>query len=264
MTAATMGTGIPAPALRLTLPRVIRAEWLKLASLRSTWWSLAIAGALSIGISLMVASAARDFGAGFAPVQAILMPMQFTMLVAGILGAIAITGEYSTGMIRSTLAAEPRRGVVVVAKALVVAALIAIASTVIFAIAILATGPILAAPIPWDAPAQSVLPLAGGVLSMVVFALIGLSAGFLIRNGAGAIAATVGVLFVLPVVVSMFSFAGDGWRWVVDAGEYLPMVAAQTLTVPESPDAPGALIALLVWAAAGLLASWAMLRSRDA
>ncbi|MCI9873043.1 ABC transporter permease, partial [Arthrobacter humicola] len=101
-----------APAHRLTFARLLRSETIKILTLRSTWWSLGITAVLSLGISFLLALAANDNGGGFAPATLLTAPIQFTMLVAGIFGAIVITGEYSTGMIRSTLTAEPRRGVV--------------------------------------------------------------------------------------------------------------------------------------------------------
>ncbi|KIC56107.1 ABC transporter permease subunit [Microbacterium hominis] len=270
MTTATAPTASSAAQTRaaaspyhLTFARVVRSEWLKLLSLRSTWWSLAITVALSVGISLLMASALRDFDAGFAPVMVIVMPMQFTMLVAGILGAIAITGEYSTGMIRSTLTAEPRRGAVLVAKALVVAVVLALTTAVTYAIAVLTTAPILKTAIDWSEPTLSWFPLLAGVFAMAMFALIGLGFGFIVRNGAGAIAATVGVLFVLPIVLSMFSFAGEGWKWIVDAGAYLPMSGAQSATTAGGEDVMRGLVTLAAWPAALLLGAWASLRSRD-
>lgn len=267
-TAPTASTASPTPAPRspyhLTFPRVVRSEWLKLLSLRSTWWSLAITVALSVGISLLMASALRDFDAGFAPVMVIVMPMQFTMLVAGILGAIAITGEYSTGMIRSTLTAEPRRGAVLVAKALVVAVVLAVTTAITYAIAALATAPILKTAIDWSDPKTSWFPLLAGVFAMATFALIGLGFGFIVRNGAGAIAATVGVLFVLPIVLSMFSFAGEGWKWIVDASAYLPVSGAQSATTAGGKDVLRGVATLAAWPAALLLGAWASLRGRDA
>ena len=263
--APARATMVAPPAARLSFGRVLRSEWIKLATLRSTWWSLGIAVALSVGISLLMAAASADFGAGFPAVSAIVMPMQFTMLVAGILGAIAVTGEYSTGMIRSTLAAEPRRGVVLAAKALVVAAVLAVTTIVGYAVAIVLTAPILTQQIDWSDAAMSTIPLAYGVLSMMVFALIGLSFGFLIRNGAGAIAATVGVLFVAPIVVSIFSAFGESWQWIVDLGRYLPMNAAAAVTAPGGgDDVLPALLALVAWVIVGLGAGWTVLRTRDA
>ena len=99
---------------------------------------------------------------------------------------------------------------------------------------------------------------------MATFALLGLGWGFIIRNGAGAIAATVGILFVLPIVLSMFSFAGESWAWIVDLAQYLPSSAAQTVTSPGSEEFAKGLVTLLAWPAVTLLGGWAVLRSTDA
>lgn len=255
----------PASPYRLSFGRVVRSEWIKLLTLRSTWWSLGVTVALSLAISLMMASASRDFGGGLAPVMTIVMPMQFTMLVAGILGAIAVTGEYSTGMIRSTFTAEPHRGAVLGAKAIVVAVVMALATALTYLVAILLTAPILGgAGIDWSDAAQSWVPLGAGVFAMAMFALIGLGFGLIIRNGAGAIAATVGVLFVLPIVLNMFVFAGESWQWIVDLGQYLPMAAAQMATTPAGDDVLRGILTLAAWPAALLLGAWAALRTRDA
>jgi ABC-2 type transport system permease protein len=249
---------------RLSFPHLLHSEWIKLTSLRSTWWSLGIAAALSVSISMMIAAASSSFPPGYAPINAILSPMQFTMLVAGILGAIAVTGEYSTGMIRSTLTADPRRGAVLAAKAVVTGGLMAAASVAIYAIAIAAASPLLSESIDWSDGEQSVIPLGYGVLSMVAFTLIGLGWGFIVRNGAGAIAATVGVLFVLPIVTNLFALAGDAWQWIVDLADYLPMAAASELTAPGAEDTLPALLALGAWVVTLLVAGWAVLRTRDA
>lgn len=264
-------TASPAPTAtrvaspyRVTFARVVVSEWIKLTTLRSTWWSLGIAVVLSVGISTMIAAASSGFGPGFPAVSAILMPTQFTMLVAGILGAIAVTGEYSTGMIRSTIAAEPRRGAILAAKAVVVAILMGIATLVSYAVAIATTAPFLSSGIDWSDPTNSIIPLGFGVVSMISFALIGVGWGFLIRNGAGAIAATVGLLFVAPIITSLFSIARDAWRWIVDFGDYLPMNAAAAISSPGATDALPSLLALVGWVAVLLLAGWAVLRARDA
>lgn len=261
--APTRATRTASP-YRLSFPHLVRSEWIKLTSLRSTWWSLGIAAALSIGISMMIAAASASFPPGYPAVSTILSPTQFTMLVAGILGAIAVTGEYSTGMIRSTLTADPRRGSVIAAKAVVTAFLMAATTVVIYAVAIAATAPFLAEGIDWSDPAQSIVPLGYGILSMVAFTLIGLGWGFIVRNGAGAIAATVGVLFVLPIVTSMFTLGGEAWQWIVDLGAYLPMNAAAALSMPGTEDVLPSLLALLGWVAGLLAGGWVVLRTRDA
>lgn len=253
---------------RLSFGRALQSEWIKLSTLRSTWWSIGIVAVLTLGIAFLIAQSANY--PGFRGIQAVVSPVQFTMLLAGILGVIAVTGEYSTGMIRSTLTADPLRGRVLLAKALVVSALMFVTSLIIFAIAALVVSPILAGKdmgIAWETPADSILPLLAASLSMAVFALIGVSFGFLLRSGAGAIAATVGLLFVLPIVVSMFSFGGEEWQWIQDLGQYLPMSASQSFILPQEGyglEAPVALAALGGWVAAGMLSAWAVLRGRDA
>ncbi|WP_226531559.1 ABC transporter permease [Microbacterium paraoxydans] len=253
---------------RLTFVRALRGEWIKLATLRSTWWSIGIAAALTIGIAVLIAQAVDM--PGFEPIQAVIMPIQFTMLLAGIIGAISVTGEYSTGMIRSTLTANPIRGSVLAAKSIVLAVFLFLSSLVIFSVAAAAVSLVVAPrdqSIDWSDPSMSLLPIVVASLSMAVFALIGVSFGFILRSGAGAIAATVGVLFVLPIVASFFTFAGEAWAWLVDAANYLPVAAAQSAILPGDGtplEAPVAFLTLACWVAGGALVAWAVLRTRDA
>lgn len=258
------------PAVRsgLSFPRQLRSEWIKLASLRSTWWSIAIVAVLTVGIALLMALAIGD--SGMPGIQMVVSPIQFTMLLAGILGAISVTGEYSTGMIRSTLSATPTRGLVLAAKATVLAVFLFVTSLVIFGIAAAVVSPILeskSAGIDWSDLSGSLQPILVASLAMAVFALIGVAFGFLLRSGAGAIAATVGLLFVLPIVLGMFGMAGPSWDWIRALGDYLPASAAQNAIVPQSDwglEEPIAFLTLGGWVVAGMLAAWAVLRGRDA
>lgn len=250
-----------------TFLRTLHGEWIKLATLRSTWWSIGIVAVLTAGIAVLIAQAVDV--PGFEPIQAVVMPIQFTMLLAGILGAISVTGEYSTGMIRSTLAATPRRGAVLAAKAVVVALFMFVASLLIFSAAALAVSAVVATreqSIDWSEPSASFLPIIVSSLAMAVFALIGVAFGFVLRSGAGAIAATVGLLFVLPIVANFFMLAGEPWAWVMDAANYLPVAAAQSaiLTDGAALETPVAYLTLGAWVVAGMLGAWAVLRTRDA
>jgi ABC-2 type transport system permease protein len=252
---------------RLSFLREVRGEWIKLATLRSTWWSIAIAAVLTVGIAALIAQAMNE--PGFEPIQAVVMPIQFSMLLAGILGAISVTGEYSTGMIRSTLTANPRRGSALLAKAVVVALFLFVSSLIVFSAAAVAVSLIVGArdqSIDWSDPAASILPIVVASLAMAVFALIGVAFGFLLRSGAGAIAATVGLLFVLPIVATFFLMAGESWAWVIDASEYLPVAAAQSAILPEGAalEGPVAYLTLGAWTFGGLLLAWVLLRTRDA
>ena len=253
------------PSARLSFGRVVRSEFLKLFTLRSTWWSLGIAAALTVGLAALIAGASSSFGPGLSPVAAITLPIQFTMLVAGILGAMAITGEYSTGMIRSTLTAEPRRGRVLLAKAVVIATTLALLAAVTSAIAGLVIMPILGADAyAWGDAKELWLPLLLSVLAMATFGLLGLGWGFVIRGGAGAIATTVGILFVLPIVLQLFMMFGESWQWVVDLGRWLPANATAALTDLDGEDFWPSLVAAVAWPVGTLLLGWTVLRNRDA
>ncbi|WP_345802968.1 ABC transporter permease [Microbacterium sp. AZCO] len=246
----------------------MRAEWIKLTSLRSTWWSIASVAALSIGLSLMIAAASASLdGAGMPADAVILAPTQFTMLLAGALGAIAVTGEYSTGQIRSTLTAEPRRGAVLLAKSLAVAAFVAVSTAVILVAATLATAPILGdAAMDWSDPKASLVPLAAGVLSMTCFALIGTGIGFALRSGPGAISVTVAILFILPILPGLIAIA-PGWEWIMDAGRYLPTNASQVLMMGANDGGLSVGVAgsaLFAWTIGALALGYGVLRMRDA
>lgn len=243
-----------------TFLRTLRSELMKLTTLRSTWWSLGIAAVLSVAISWLYLSASDG---GYA-IFGVVASTQFTMLVAGILGAIAVTGEYATGMIRSTLTATPRRAQVALAKSLAVTLVVGAATAVSYLVCLAVTAPISTVAIAWSDPAQALLPLLFGVLSMIAYALIGMGFGLLIRNGAGAIAATVGVLFVAPIAVDLFALGGSSWQWVVDLGRYLPVAAGGELTAIPTGEVLVPALTLAAWVVALVGAGIVVLRRRDA
>jgi ABC-2 type transport system permease protein len=261
-------THIPTTASHVSLGRQLRSELIKLLSVRGTWWSVAIVAVLTVGIAVL-------FGANLPegiddPIMVIVAPVQFTMLLAGILGVISVTGEYSTGMIRSTLTANPRRGSVLVAKAAVLAAFLFAVSLVIFAAAALIVTPILAADgvtFDWATPDASILPILAASAAMALFSLIGVGLGFLLRSGAGAIAVTVGIIFVLPVIFSLVGSFLPDLTWLIDVANYLPASAAPSAIMPSdlTPlNAAESWLTLGAWAAVSLVAGWAVLRGRDA
>ena len=144
----------PVVAARLTFLGVLRGEWTKLLSLRSTWWVLAATVVLITGISLAVAFSLEAVAADLASAPGAAAPasgaevvsggFQMGMLTIAVLGALLITGEYSTGMIRSTLAAVPTRVPVLAAKAVVLTAVTVAVATVSIALAYVVTMPLLA------------------------------------------------------------------------------------------------------------------------
>ena len=100
-----------------------RMEWIKLRSLRSTWWTLAVAAVAMVGLSILVLSLASAHWATFShadkatfdPTETGFTGVAVAQLAMAVLGVLAVTGEYSSGMIRTTFAAAPRRGLVIAA-----------------------------------------------------------------------------------------------------------------------------------------------------
>ncbi|MDF2990868.1 MAG: transporter permease [Microbacterium sp.] len=250
--------------IHLSFPRLLTSEAIKLMTIRSTWWALGIAVAANVALAGLVMLFLVDTGAMIEAVSVIVGGSSLTMLIAGVLGVISVTGEYTTGMIRSTLTAEPRRGRVVVAKALVLAIAVALTTCVAYLASVVLTTVGGSGEIRWTEPSASVLPLLGGVLAMVSFALMGVGFGLIIRNAAGAIAVTVGVLFVLPVFVSLFHAGGPSWTWMNDLTSFLPASAAAQVVSLGPGENVGPAIVLFAWPV-GLLATGAgVLRTRDA
>src|SRR5438874_1794793 len=140
MTAAVLtrpsSSTTPAPAPKVTQARVIRSEWTKFRSVRSTPWTLGIAIVLTVGFAALISAIAvhqydswsPSERATFHPIDAPLNGLIFTVLAIGVLGALFMSGEYGTGMIRSSVAAVPRRLPVLWGKLAVYAVVVGIVS----------------------------------------------------------------------------------------------------------------------------------------
>jgi hypothetical protein len=244
-------------------------EWRKLRSVRSTWWILAAFAVALIGLAVIAGGhegyarmSAAD-RAAFDPVHDSFIGLVIGQLLVGALGVLTITAEFSSGMIRATFAAVPRRGIALGAKAAVLGAVTLAAGEVTAFAALLAGQASLAASAPHATLAQPgvarAVAMAGAYPALV--ALIGLGIGALIRHTAGALCALVGVLFVLPVLFVSPSLQDA-------AQDFLPHPMANVLTEvrPPAGTLPLAVLfgllcgyALLVLAAGG----WALAR-RDA
>jgi hypothetical protein len=275
-TAIAPGQPAPSPAsaddLRVTQARVIESEWIKVRSLRSTLFTLLAAVVCIVGLGLMIsafrAHDIRQNGLGterfdFAAIT--LRGVYLAQLAVGVLGVLMITGEYSTGMIRATLGAVPRRLPVLWAKAVVFAVCVfvvtGIASLVAFELgAAVLSGAGVHLGLGSPGAARAVL---GAALYLTVVGLLGVGLGFLTRNTAGAIATLFGLLLVLPAIVNALpqSLYNDVYK-------YLPMTAGtQVMTTLKDPSmlSPWAGIAVLaLYAVAAIAAGAYMLQHHDA
>ena len=217
---------------RLTFPGVMRGEWIKLFSLRSTWWTLGITVALMTLIGL-AGAASLGMMADAPEGSAMLAQMhgaeiatsgyQLGMVTVAVLGALLITGEYSTGMIRSTLAAVPARLPVLAAKAIALTVLTVVVSVIGLALSYLVTAPFLADYdlVPALDDSQTWQVFGGTVFFLVASSLFALGVGTLLRTTAGAITGSLVILFLLPVILQFIQI-----DWVQDVVSFLPMPAA--------------------------------------
>jgi ABC-2 type transport system permease protein len=239
----------------VTFARVLRAEWIKLRTLRSSLWAALLTVVVMVGLALMMASLlntardepdmqegfSRDPGLqaiGLTGTTAVVFGYSFAQLVIAVLGALTMTSEHSTGMIRATYAAVPRRLPVLAAKLLVVAAVTAVLVVVALAIAYLATMPILEAgglPVDWS-DGRQVRALAGCVLYLVTIGLLAVGVGALLRHTAGTIFTLVAALFVLPLVFSIVTSVSDA-TWAEWVNKLLPSVAGErVISTGTTPD----------------------------
>jgi hypothetical protein len=192
---------------------VARMEWQKLRTVRSTWYLVAIFAASLIGLAMLAASHenyARMSAAGrasFDPTYDAFLGLVLGQLLLGVLGVLAITTEFSSGMIRATLAAAPSRPLVLAAKAAVLGALTLAAGEISAFAAFLAGQAMLKAPAPHAMLGQPgvlrAVLMAGAYPALI--ALISLGIGAIVRHTAGAICGVVGLVFVLPLLFSLGS-----------------------------------------------------------
>jgi ABC-2 type transport system permease protein len=226
---------------RVTQSRVLRSEWTKLWSLRSTRWSLAVA---VLGLLLGIANSAFDMSRWYSlplhvrlhykSIDNSLIGWHFSQLAIGVLGVLVITGEYATGMVRSTMMAVPTRLPVLWAKVLVFACVVFVLSVPATFIDFLVSSAILTQHHvnPSVSSPHALRAVLGIPLFLTVLAVFTVSLGALLRNTAAGIAAFAGVLFVLPGFVGVLSTNLQN-----DIGPYLPSNAASALfTATPNPD----------------------------
>jgi ABC-2 type transport system permease protein len=258
LTAAAPAGRSAAPVLKVTQARVLASEFTKFRTVRSTVWTLLVAVVLMIGISALfsavTASQYHTFGAAdratFNPVSTSLAGMMFAVVAFGVLGVLMISGEYSTGMIRSSLTAVPRRLPVLWGKLAVFAGVIFSVSLVASFISFflgqaLLNGHQLGVSISAPGALRSVI---GAALYVTVAGMIGVALGALFRNTAAGIATFAGIFFVIPPLTQLLP-ASISDHLV----QYLPSSAGEAIW----GGARGVTNALSPWTGFALLCGYA-------
>ena len=225
---------LPAPSGRAGFGGTLRSEFTKIRSVRSTYWTLLMLLAVSVGIGAAISALSASGWSNTPP--AARTPLDATQLsiaallilgqlVIVVLGALVLTAEYSTGMIRTSLIAMPRRMVIYVAKAVAFAAVALVVSLVTAFIAFFLGQSLLASTHESATLAgHDVLrALIGSALYITLCGLFAFAAAAIIRNTAATITAMIGLLFVLPVLVNLLPWRDDLQRW-------LPASAARAIS----------------------------------
>jgi ABC-2 type transport system permease protein len=257
---------------RAGLGDAVRSEFTKIRSTRSTYWTLLALVVVCVGIGALAsagaASHAREISrATFDATQQSLAGLYVGQLVMAVLGALTITSEYSTGMIRTSLAVQPRRGVVFAAKALVFAAVSLIVGLVtsfgsFFLGQALMSGHHLSVTLGQPNVLRAVI---GGALFLAACGMLAYGLGAILRHTAGAITAAIGLLFVVTVLVN---FLPQSWQDNVD--KWVPALAgAQVWATKATPGAHqfpawGGFAVLAGYAVAAIIAGLIVFRTRDA
>jgi ABC-2 type transport system permease protein len=255
---AAAATRAAAPVLKVTQARVLVSEFTKFRTVRSTVWTLLVAVVLMIGIgalfSAVTASQYHTFGAAdkatFNPVSTSLAGTMFAVVAFGVLGVLMVSGEYSTGMIRSSLTAVPRRLPVLWGKLAVFAGVIFSVSLIASGISFflgqaLLNGHDLGVSIAAAGALRSVI---GAALYVTVAGLIGVALGTLLRSTAAGIATFAGVFFVIPPLAQLLPASVSD-----HLAQYLPASAGEAIW----GGARGVTNALSPWAGFALLCGYA-------
>ena len=310
-TADVQLSALPPSTGHAGLRGVIASEFTKLRSVRSTYWTIASLIIVSVGISAIagfgIASSIHNNPqnkAGMDATQASLIAFfELGQLIIAVIGAMSITSEYSTGMIRTSLTAMPRRGTVYLGKLIVLTSVTLVVSLVTSFISFFVGQAALGGSgvsaslfhstmVPANAnvspppggPNSSAPPIvtfsgtdvitAGHVLSAVVgtalfvtvVALIAFGLGAIIRHTAGAITSTIGLMFVLSIIIQILP---SNWRW--DIMRFFPDAAGRVISVTVAQgdnqhlwSAWPQFLVTVVWAAVLVGAGAYLFRKRDA
>lgn len=274
---------------RLTFARAAHAEWIKLTSLRSSYIILTITLLGMVGVGLLTTFSVTGMASGYAAYGAdpagsaaqLGTVEEFGVMARGVpatgiaisqfliasLAVMQIGSEYGTRMITTTLTAVPRRITAVLAKTLVIAVIAFVVGVIAALISYAIAQPILEPqglnyPLIADGVIPSVLST-GAYLALI--AVLGLSIGALLRNSAGGIVTTLGILTILPIIVAILSSVNDFFR---DISLFLPasagtdMVAIRTAQ-EHLTQIQGGLV-VLAWAAVALAGALVTVKRRDA
>ncbi|MCL2594810.1 MAG: hypothetical protein FWD83_04765 [Promicromonosporaceae bacterium] len=242
---------------RIGFGKMLRSEWLKMWTLRSTWWMVGATIVLMAGLSLLFAAVMNlvlndpDIMAQMAENAAtgegidmtqfavgiiiVVLGYQFAQLTVAVFAVMTITNEYSSGMIRATFSATPRRLRTLWAKLIMVTLTTAVISVIGLALAWLVSYPLL------DrnnmlvdfSDSTQIRSLIGAVLVLVMTAWFALGIGTVLRHTAGGIATVLGLFMVVPSILGIIVMFAPDLAWLSTIYKFLPSEAGQQIVIPS-------------------------------
>ena len=273
---ATGAPVLPPPSGRAGLGGTLRSEFTKIRSVRSTWWTLLVLFVISVGIGAAIsAGVAANWSHTSASDRATFDATQVSVaglfflgqLVIVVLGALVLTAEYSTGMIRTSLTAMPRRATVYTAKAAVFA-VVALVITLVTAFIAFFLGQSLLASTHESATLSQpnvLRAIIGSALYVTLCGLFAFAAGALLRHTAATITTIIGLLFVIPILVHLLPHS-----WYIDVDRWLPDAAGRAISATIPGQDPhlfspwGQFAVFAVYTAVLLVVGAVLFRKRDA
>ncbi|MGW7296237.1 ABC transporter permease [Streptomyces xiamenensis] len=250
--------------------RVLRSEWTKIRSVGSTVWTLTAAVLVTVALGMLLSLVVRNTFTDLSARDQLTFDPTLTSFAGMILGQLAmiafgilvVSNEYSTGMIRASLAAVPRRGVFMAAK-LAVATVLALVVGMITSFAAFFTGQAVLGQYRTTLGAHDVLrAVIGGGLYMGLIALFAMGVTWILRSPMLSFGILIPFFFMISSILSSVNATKK-------VGDYLPDVAGQRImAVVNTGDRPygpwGGMLIMLLWVVASLLAGYWVLKKRDA
>jgi hypothetical protein len=260
------------PGMKVTQARVVRSEWTKFRSLRSTNITLLVSVILTVGLGALICGVTAahwlhaDPGehADFNATARSLSGLNISQLAVGVLGVLLITGEYATGMIRASLTVVPKRLPVLWAKLAVFTVVVGLVS-IVSAFAAFFAGQAFLSSRHIQATISSphaVRMIIGGGVYLLLVGIIGMALGAIVRNTAAGISSLVALFFVIPPIMDLLPKS-----WSDNIGPYLPPNAGSAFW--GHPDgthlsALNGFLVLCLWAAVAVAAAALRLTTHDA
>ena len=272
MTATLMDSGAVVERTDVARPsfaRVLRSEWLKVRTVRSTWWTLLATFVLGAGLTTMICWGNADWlaspEADESPGSFITWGMMIAQITAVVLGALVVTTEYGTGMIRTTFAAVPARGRVLAAKSLLVVALLGVVGTVTALVGYVGGNYFLDREGIGMALEGDVLrAMYGSGLYLAGIGLFTVAVGFLLRHTAGTISVVLALMLILGNMVNLVPGTFGEWLTKLMPGNAGSAISTPVSFNPNLLDPWPGFAVFLAEIAVLLAAAYVVVRKRDA